>query len=128
MLLHPRHPYTRGLLQSIPSRGTKGKPLAVIKGVVPNPFRMPPGCKFEPRCPYRFERCPEEPELLEVREGRATRCWLQDRAYSTRLASYMTEPGAAGSSVGIAAPAAEAGGDAPPAIPQTPSHPQETSA
>ena len=123
VLLHPRHPYTRGLLQSIPSRGTKGKPLAVIKGVVPNPLRMPPGCKFQPRCPYAFDRCIEEPELIEIRDGRATRCWLQDRAYASRLNTYMSEPGAAGSTV----PAAtiEAAGPVPSAAPTPPIHRQQ---
>ncbi len=119
VLLHPRHPYTRGLLQSIPSRGTKGQPLAVIKGVVPNPLRMPPGCKFQPRCPYAFGRCAEEPGLIEIREGRASRCWLQDREYAGRLGAYLTEPGAAGSSVGAAA------ADPDVAAPRAPSHPQE---
>jgi oligopeptide/dipeptide ABC transporter ATP-binding protein len=119
VLLHPRHPYTRGLLQSIPSRGVKGQPLAVIKGVVPNPLRMPPGCKFQPRCPYAFDRCAEEPDLIEIREGRASRCWLQDREYASRLSAYNTEPGAAGSSVGIAATGPEV------AVPHAPSHPQE---
>ena len=123
VLLHPRHPYTRGLLQSIPSRGTKGKPLAVIKGVVPNPLRMPPGCKFQPRCPYAFDRCVEEPELIEIRDGRATRCWLQDRAYTSRLDSYLNEPGAAGSTV-LAAPG-EGTGLAQSAAPIPPIHRQQ---
>ncbi len=92
VLLHPRHPYTKGLLESIPSRGTKGKPLAVIKGVVPNPLRMPPGCKFQPRCPYAFDQCVEEPELIHVNEGRTTRCWLQDPANADRLDAYLAEP------------------------------------
>ena len=119
----PRHPYTRGLLQSIPSRGTKGKPLAVIKGVVPNPLRMPPGCKFQPRCPYAFDRCAEEPELIAIRDGRATRCWLEDRAYASRLSQYLTEPGAAGSTVpGLAT---EAAPPSPSAAPTPPTHRQQ---
>ena len=133
VLLHPRHPYTRGLLQSIPSRGTKGQPLSVIKGVVPNPLRMPPGCKFQPRCPYAFLRCAEEPDLIEIRDGRATRCWLEDSAYASRLSGYLTEPGAAGSTVpavpgGAAEPAgtaAEATGPAASVVPPPPVHPQQ---
>jgi oligopeptide/dipeptide ABC transporter ATP-binding protein len=113
VLLHPRHPYTRGLLQSIPSRGTKGQPLAVIKGVVPNPYRMPPGCKFQPRCPYAFEACEVEPELLEVRPGRSTRCWLQDPANAGRLNAYLTEPGASGSAAPVV-PAVLLAADDPP--------------
>ena len=53
----PRHPYTEGLLASIPSQGMRGQRLNVIKGTVPNPFNMPTGCNFAPRCPYRFEPC-----------------------------------------------------------------------
>jgi oligopeptide/dipeptide ABC transporter ATP-binding protein len=123
VLLHPRHPYTRGLLQSIPSRGTKGKPLSVIKGVVPNPLRMPPGCKFQPRCPYAFDRCVEEPDLIAIRDGRATRCWLEDRAYASRLSQYLTEPGAAGSTV--PALATEAAPPSPSAAPTPPTHRQQ---
>ncbi len=119
VLLHPRHPYTRGLLQSIPSRGTKGQPLSVIKGVVPNPYRMPPGCKFQPRCPYAFEACEEEPELLEVRPGRSTRCWLQDPANAGRLNAYLTEPGASGSAVPIV-PAVLIAPPDPPTAPDPP--------
>jgi oligopeptide/dipeptide ABC transporter ATP-binding protein len=133
VLLHPRHPYTRGLLQSIPSRGTKGQPLSVIKGVVPNPLRMPPGCKFRPRCPYAFDRCVDEPDLIEIRDGRATRCWLEDSSYASRLSHYLTEPGAAGSTV-PAAPggasespgaAAEATGPAASVAPTPPIHRQQ---
>jgi len=91
VLLHPRHPYTKGLLESIPSRGTKGTPLAVIKGVVPNPLRMPPGCKFQPRCPYAFDRCSEEPELITIGTDRSTRCWLADPSQGERLTAYLSE-------------------------------------
>jgi len=58
VLLQPKHPYTEGLLASIPSKGMRGQRLNVIKGTVPNPFNMPKGCNFAPRCPYRFEPCP----------------------------------------------------------------------
>jgi peptide/nickel transport system ATP-binding protein len=78
VLLSPKHPYTQGLLNSIPSALKRGKELSAIQGVVPNPFRMPPGCKFEPRCPYHWERCQTEPELIEVgHHDRRSRCWLQ---------------------------------------------------
>jgi hypothetical protein len=53
---------------------------------------MPPGCKFQPRCPYAFGACSEEPELLEVNDGRTTRCWLQDPANGARLDAYLAEP------------------------------------
>ena len=89
VLLDPRHPYSRGLLESIPSRGRRGQPLHVIKGVVPNPFRMPQGCKFEPRCPYGWEQTKEkEPDLIDLGGGRKSRCWLYDQRFRDRLRQY----------------------------------------
>jgi oligopeptide/dipeptide ABC transporter ATP-binding protein len=76
-LLEPKHPYTEGLITSIPSRIARGQRLNVIKGTVPNPFRMPKGCRFEPRCPYSFEPCrPFEPGLESIDGDREVRCWL----------------------------------------------------
>jgi oligopeptide/dipeptide ABC transporter ATP-binding protein len=88
VLLNPRMPYTRGLLESIPSQGKRGQRLSAIKGTVPNPFRMPPGCKFQPRCPFAWEACETEPELIQLGEDRTSRCWLNDPRYRARLASY----------------------------------------
>jgi oligopeptide/dipeptide ABC transporter ATP-binding protein len=89
VLLHPRMPYTRGLLESIPSQGKRGQRLSAIKGTVPNPFRMPPGCKFEPRCPYAWDTCVEsEPTLIEIGQERTARCWLNDSRFRSRLATY----------------------------------------
>ncbi len=71
----PRHPYTEGLLRSIPRVTRKLPRLAVITGGVPNPKRWPAGCRFHPRCPYAWDRCREEPPPLP--EGAHTaRCWL----------------------------------------------------
>src|SRR4029079_15579663 len=54
----PQHPYTEALLQSIPLLGmTQAEPLRVIRGTVPSPLAWPPGCRFEPRCDYAFDRC-----------------------------------------------------------------------
>src|SRR6266498_2559561 len=54
----PQHPYTEALLQSIPMLGmTQAEPLRVIRGNVPSPLEWPPGCRFEPRCDYAFEKC-----------------------------------------------------------------------
>ena len=76
-LLEPKHPYTEGLITSIPSRVARGDRLNVIKGTVPNPFRMPKGCRFEPRCPYSFDPCrPFEPDLESIGGDRKVRCWL----------------------------------------------------
>jgi len=65
---HPLHPYTQGLLNSIPKLVGGGERLKSIEGVVPNPAHLPPGCRFEPRCKYAIERCKQEipaPEYLE---------------------------------------------------------------
>jgi oligopeptide/dipeptide ABC transporter ATP-binding protein len=89
VLLDPRHPYSRGLLESIPSQGKRGERLTPIRGVVPNPFRMPPGCKFEPRCPYSWQAGQtEEPPLIDLGSDRQARCWLYDRRYSDHRAAY----------------------------------------
>ena len=77
VLLSPQHPYTQGLISSIPGVKKRGEALSVIKGVVPNPFRMPPGCKFQPRCPFAWDRCgQEEPPLLATTSGATSRCFL----------------------------------------------------
>lgn len=74
---HTAHPYTQGLLASIPKLGETVDELTVIPGNVPNPRHMPEGCKFAPRCPHVFERClQEEPGFFEVAKGHFSRCWL----------------------------------------------------
>ena len=63
----PAHPYTKGLLASIPHLGPRGEKLDPIKGAPPTPSRMPPGCSFHPRCPFAREDCAAEvPPLLDV--------------------------------------------------------------
>lgn len=74
----PLHPYTKGLLKSLPRLGYEGERLSTIEGVVPDPLHFPSGCKFHPRCPLGRDdkRCRgEEPELREVRPGRYVACW-----------------------------------------------------
>ena len=75
VLLEPRHPYTEGLLSSIPSRASRGQRLNIIKGTVPNPFNMPNGCNFAPRCPYRFDACDAHDPRLADADGRQVACW-----------------------------------------------------
>jgi oligopeptide/dipeptide ABC transporter ATP-binding protein len=58
LFLDPKHPYTRGLMASIPG-GAPGTRLRAIQGTVPPLGQLPPGCSFEPRCPDRFEPCPK---------------------------------------------------------------------
>jgi oligopeptide/dipeptide ABC transporter ATP-binding protein len=76
---NPLHPYTRALLMSIPQIGHKsGKKLMSIKGIVPDPYSLPQGCLFHPRCPEYMEgKCDrQEPELLEEVKGHWVRCLL----------------------------------------------------
>jgi oligopeptide/dipeptide ABC transporter ATP-binding protein len=89
VLLAPKHPYTQGLLNSIPGEKKRGKALSAIAGVVPNPFRMPPGCKFQPRCPYHWDRCLTEPGLIQVGgPDRRARCWLHAPEEAERRRAY----------------------------------------
>jgi len=80
VLLAPKHPYTEGLLSSIPSKGKRGARLNVIKGTVPNPLNMPQGCNFAPRCPYRFDACgPHDPRIEDANPPDVA-CWLYTAA------------------------------------------------
>lgn len=77
----PRHPYTKGLINSIPVLGRRRETLDVIPGSVPNLIGLPPGCRFAPRCLQRVEYslaiCTAvEPELLPLAPGHSVRCWL----------------------------------------------------
>ncbi len=72
----PHHPYTEGLLRSIPRLGERRARLEVIRGVVPNPLNLPTGCLFKRRCPYRMPICDTAPPFQEVRPGQYSRCWL----------------------------------------------------
>ena len=72
---HPLHPYTRGLLKSVPQIGRRQR-LVAIEGTVPDPLHAPPGCSFAPRCPHADSRCQTEPELTEVEAGQQVSCWL----------------------------------------------------
>jgi peptide/nickel transport system ATP-binding protein len=76
----PRHPYTVGLMGSIPKIGFHGARLTQIEGAMPRLNAIPPGCAFNPRCPHRFERCTQErPDLLPAGASRAA-CWLHAAA------------------------------------------------
>ena len=74
----PLHPYTQGLLRSLPRLGVRRQRLDVIGGTVPDPLHFPTGCKFHPRCPLgaNDRRCQTmEPELRPVRPDRNVACW-----------------------------------------------------
>jgi len=84
IFLQPRHPYTLGLMTSIPRLGRKFKegktPLKEIPGLVPNLIRLPPGCLFQPRCPMPVQACTQEmPPLFSLEEGHGVRCWLVEK-------------------------------------------------
>lgn len=72
---NPAHPYTRGLLQSLPIRAKRGEPLPSIPGGVPDPARRPQGCPFHPRCYLAKRICSESfPQMLEFGQGHVARC------------------------------------------------------
>ncbi|WP_280208356.1 ABC transporter ATP-binding protein [Brevibacillus sp. AY1] len=74
---NPKHPYTRGLLESIPNLEEKKRRLFSIAGQVPTPDTVIPGCRFRDRCPDAIARCEQEhPELLELEQSHTCRCWL----------------------------------------------------
>lgn len=73
------HPYTNGLLNSIPVLGSKSKKrLTPIRGIVPDPRFMPEGCRFADRCPQKMPVCDQPPPMLEPDAGHWARCWLHD--------------------------------------------------
>ena len=93
VLVNARAPYTMGLLESIPTVEKRGGRLSAIKGTVPNPFNMPPACRFEPRCPYAWETCHEKsPDLYPVGlGGQKARCHLHTPGGASRLAEAVAD-------------------------------------
>ncbi|MGD9506154.1 MAG: ABC transporter ATP-binding protein [Syntrophobacteraceae bacterium] len=93
---NPLHPYTQGLMRSIPrcAASEGAKRLTAIKGVVPSLYALPPGCKFSDRCPHAFDLCFErEPELIAHKENHAARCWLYGERSVAPVASLSVEQG-----------------------------------
>ncbi|MBQ2425742.1 MAG: ABC transporter ATP-binding protein, partial [Lachnospiraceae bacterium] len=78
---NPSHPYTQGLIASVPKLGSGVKVLPSIPGSVPDLAAMPEGCRFAPRCKYATDKCRKEnPELFQIGENHKCRCWLvQDK-------------------------------------------------
>jgi len=80
LLSDPRHPYTRGLLSSMPARALHGQRLHEINGVVPPPREWPRGCRFSGRCSVELDICRETPpDVIELSSGRHVRCHLAAR-------------------------------------------------
>ncbi|MHA2400274.1 MAG: ABC transporter ATP-binding protein [Promethearchaeota archaeon] len=82
LFVRPYHPYTRGLIGSVPVVGKKRRRLEVIKGTVPNLIYPPSGCRFHPRCNYCFEPCDSKiPRSIEVEQDYLVACHLYDPQY-----------------------------------------------
>ncbi len=76
----PAHPYTRSLLEQIPSVRNRKRKFEAVKGELPSPLAPPPGCPFHPRCPSAMPRCSAEaPQLREIAPGRTVSCHLHDK-------------------------------------------------
>jgi peptide/nickel transport system ATP-binding protein len=71
----PLHPYTRGLVDSVPSRNARGRPLRQIPGMTPSLLSLAPGCPFRERCSFASARCAQSPEITEPAPGRRLRCF-----------------------------------------------------
>jgi oligopeptide/dipeptide ABC transporter ATP-binding protein len=79
---NPQHPYTQGLIKSIPHMDQKNERLYSISGTVPSISSMPSGCRFSPRCPDAADICKQkEPEMIQANENGKVRCWKQDQAW-----------------------------------------------
>ena len=77
VILRPQHPYTIGLMGSIPRLGETGERLVQIEGSMPRLTAIPPGCAFNPRCPQAFDRCRAERPELRAAAGSRAACWLR---------------------------------------------------
>lgn len=76
---NPKHPYTQGLLDSIPKLGERKKKLGSIPGTVPTPGNMPAGCRFADRCIHAMDICRSTlPPMINIQENHQTACWLYD--------------------------------------------------
>ena len=88
----PKHPYTRGLFASLPTRARRGQDLETLEGVVPQPTSWPPACRFEPRCDYRFGSCATVvPRYAAITTAHPVRCHLYDPEIADRPAKSAKE-------------------------------------
>ena len=107
----PKHPYTQGLLASIPKLGERQERLHVITGNVPNPLAIPPGCTFHPRCPKRFEPCDKAiPSLAMVAPGHRAACFLYPEVQGEKPPTGIEEPEIVGALPDVALQAVPGGG------------------
>ena len=85
MFYRPLHPYTLGLLRSVPQLNQGEDALGSIPGDPPNLIPPPPGCKFHPRCPFATDQCKtDEPPLVEYAPGHSAACWHTDKVIEAR--------------------------------------------
>ncbi|AJK86738.1 ABC transporter ATP-binding protein [Lysinibacillus fusiformis] len=78
----PLHPYTNGLIQSLPKLYEDQEELSTIHGTVPSPYHYPIGCRYAERCPFATELCLEkQPELLTIEPGKKVRCWMYSKEW-----------------------------------------------
>jgi oligopeptide/dipeptide ABC transporter ATP-binding protein len=100
----PMHPYTQGLIGSIPTLGVVKEELEVIPGIVPNLVDLPPGCRFAPRCKSRVELGLEictriKPELRPIDNGHQVRCWIYHNEDGTLKVETVSPPAIGGGKV-----------------------------
>ncbi len=80
IFIKPAHPYTQGLLNSIPKLTADSGRLEAIPGQVPSPFNYPAGCHFRDRCPHAFDKCAQEvPPLMDLGGSHRAACWIADK-------------------------------------------------
>jgi oligopeptide/dipeptide ABC transporter ATP-binding protein len=100
LFAEPRHPYTIGLFHARPRLGTHKTRLDTIPGEVPNPLEFPQGCKFNPRCPYAFDKCRvEEPPPFDLGNGHQAACWLIPEGRPASLTDTLSAPQGAATQV-----------------------------
>ena len=88
---HPRHPYTKGLLESVPVDGERGAALSSIPGSPPELKNIPPGCVYQDRCPLAAARCrAERPALREVAPGHRAACHFSEQLAADATSEEIT--------------------------------------
>lgn len=81
VLDNPQHPYTVGLIQSLPMNNERGKRLTQIPGITPHLLHLPSGCAFSTRCPRATDQCKQAPELLKLIDEHSVRCFFPNAAH-----------------------------------------------
>jgi peptide/nickel transport system ATP-binding protein len=96
----PRHPYSMGLLRSVPRLDRpRGSKLETIEGLPPNAAAFPPGCRFAPRCPYKIAVCEQEPPLFPTDTGGLSRCHRHEEIAAGKIAWAASDTGSAASAL-----------------------------